>query len=116
MSVYWRPGAGFVDYRAGVFYKQSAPIAAPFPVLIYPPDWPHHPVRKSHTSYGKSPTVTAFSERNRTGIVYRRARETRKDIVQADVGKSVYSIVREKDGMPIFAAGFNTSGLWRGRV
>ena len=97
----------------GGFYKQSAPDRAPFPVLITRRIGRTTRFASLIHAYGKSPTVTAFRNGPEPGS-YIVERGNEKDIIRADVGKCVYSIVREKDGMSTFAAGFNTGGLWRG--
>lgn len=98
----------------GGFYKQSAPDRAPFPVLITRRIGRTTRFASLIQAYGNSAAITSFTKGPEPGS-YIVERGNEKDIIQADVGKSVYSIVREKDSMPTFAAGFNTSGLWRSK-
>jgi hypothetical protein len=98
----------------GGFYKQSAPDRAPFPVLITRRIGRRTRFASLIQAYGNRAAVTSFTKGPEPGS-YIVERGNEKDIIYADVGKSVYSILREKDGMPTFAAGFGTGGLWKGK-
>ena len=97
----------------GGFYKQSAPDRAPFPVLITRRIGRTTRFASLIHSYGKSPVITSFMKGGDPGS-YIVVRGNERDIIHADIGRSVYSIVREKDGVPVFAAGFNQGRLMRG--
>ncbi len=100
----------------GGFYKQSAPDHAPFPVLLT------RRVARQTTfvslvhAYGAHPGITSFTEGSEPGT-YVVARGNGRDVINADVHwfrRSFipsYSIVKEVDGRPIMAAGFNVDKL-----
>ncbi len=97
----------------GGFYKQSAPDRAPFPVLITRRIGRATRFASLIQAYGQNAAVTLFSDGTTPGsYIVERGKE--KDLVYADISRSIYSIVRQKDGVPAFAAGFNVREIWFG--
>jgi hypothetical protein len=97
----------------GGFYKQSAPDRALFPVLVTRRIGRTIRFATLIHAYEKSPAITSFTSGPELGsYIIRHGNET--DIIYADAGNSVYSIVREKDGVPEFAAAYNVKELRAG--
>ncbi len=94
----------------GGFYKQSAPDRAPFPVLITRRVCRTTRFASLIQAGGNRAPVTSFRKGPGPGS-YIVERGNEKDIIHADVIRSVYSIVREKDSVPTFAAAFHAPGI-----
>ncbi len=97
----------------GGFYKQSAPDRAPFPVLVTRRIGRTTRFASLIQAYGNRAAVTSFTKGPEPGS-YIVEHGNEKDVIHVDIAGSVYSIVREKDGVPGFAAGFHTHGQWGG--
>jgi hypothetical protein len=94
----------------GGFYKQMGADRVPVPVLITRRICRATRFASLIQTVGNDAPVTSFRKGPEPNS-YIVERGNEKDVVRADVGNSVYSIVREKNGIPAFTAAYNTSGI-----
>ena len=116
VRVLGEPGTGVFKAMTppiGGFYKQMVAERVPMPMLM---------VRRTARTtrfasliepYGDAPSVSSFSRGKDPGtFTVRHGGKT--DFIQADIGGSQYSIVREEDGRLSLAAGYNVRELRQG--
>ena len=94
----------------GGFYKQVSTDRVPVPVLMTRRICRATRFASLIQAVGKGAPVTSFRKGPEPNS-YIVERGTEVDIIHADIARSVYSIVRERDSFPVLVAAFNSSGI-----
>ncbi|MBF8247585.1 MAG: Alginate lyase domain-containing protein [Bacteroidetes bacterium] len=99
-----------ISPRIGGFYKQMVKDPRPLPMVFSRREAASTRFVHLMQAYVSEPTVTGFesSTGQNSYVVHRR---DGKDIVRLDIQRSQYSVLRNQNGKPVFAAGFNLKDL-----
>ncbi|MBI3004037.1 MAG: heparinase II/III family protein [Ignavibacteriales bacterium] len=99
-----------ISPRIGGFYKQMVKDPRPLPMVFSRREAASTRFAHLMQVYGTEPTVARFdaSTEPNSYVVHR---SDGVDVVRLDIQRSQYSVVRNQNGNPVFAAGFNIKEL-----